>query len=145
VGTVTGVGERVGLIGPCDPSGAEQDATSLSLLVPAIAEWSSSRRSEKSLMRQDLYVFDYDAGPADERPTGSGQTNFDQASLATMTMTTVPAPWNVSEHSSIDMSSRATDRVQARRRHTMQVRAGLGAMIALGMSALGTALAIALR
>jgi hypothetical protein len=64
-------------------------------------------------MGRDLYVFGFDAEPADERPTGFGQTNFGQSGLAALS--TVAAPWTASEHSTFDEPSRAIERVRARK------------------------------
>ena len=58
-------------------------------------------------MRRDIYVFGYEAEPADERPTEFGQTNFDRASPSTLS--TVPAPWAMSEHSTFEMPSRPAE------------------------------------
>ena len=58
-------------------------------------------------MGRGHYVFDYDAEPADERPTGFGQTNFGQSGLAALS--TIAAPWTASEHSTFDQPSHAIE------------------------------------
>jgi hypothetical protein len=78
------------------------------------------------------YVFDYEAEPADERPTGYGETNFDHWGPAKSS--TAPAPWSMSEHSTFEAPSRSIDRVQ-QRRHRQQLKVRLTALLAL----LGTA------
>jgi len=84
-------------------------------------------------MRRDHYVFGYEAEPADERPTGFGQTNFGRSDL--VPMMTQPSAWTVSQHSTFDAPSRAIDRVQARRRRR-RLRAGLFAFAVLAAVAI---------
>lgn len=76
--------------------------------------------SKNGDMHRKPYVFGYEAEPADERPTGFGQTEFDLASAAT-----APAPWQLSEHSTFDEPSRALERVAAVRRE-QALRSKLG-------------------
>jgi hypothetical protein len=87
-------------------------------------------------MHRKPYVFGYDAEPADERPTGFGQTEF---SLATAS--TAPAPWQVGEHSTFDEPSRAFERVLAMRRERER-RFKLG-VIAVALICTTTAAAVA--
>ena len=94
-------------------------------------------------MRRDHYVFGYDAEPADERPTGFGQTNFGQSGL--ITLTTMPAHWTASEHSTFDEPSRAIDRVLARKRQRSLVNAGIAAMVLLAGAAVATLVTLAIR
>jgi hypothetical protein len=94
-------------------------------------------------MRRDHYVFGYEAEPADERPTGFGQTNFGQSGL--VTLTTMPAPWTVSEHSTFDEPSRVIDKVLARRRQRNLVNAGIAAIVLLAGAAVAMLVALALR
>ncbi|HSW24235.1 MAG TPA: hypothetical protein VLJ62_15845 [Burkholderiaceae bacterium] len=94
-------------------------------------------------MRRDHYVFGYDAEPADERPTGFGQTNFGQSGL--VTLTTMPAPWTASEHSTFDEPSRSIDRVLARKRQRSLVNAGIAAMVLLAGAAVATLVTLAIR
>jgi hypothetical protein len=89
-------------------------------------------------MHRKPYVFGYDAEPADERPTGFGQTAFDLASAPT-----VPAPWQVTEHSTFDEPSRALERVAAIR-HERALRAKLGVAAAAVISAVAIASVAAL-
>ena len=93
-------------------------------------------------MRRD-YVFGYEAEPADERPTGFGQTNFGQSGL--VTLTTMPAPWTVSEHSTFDEPSRVIDKVLARRRQRNLVNAGIAAIVLLAGAAVATLVTMAIR
>ena len=67
----------------------------------------------------------YDAEPADERPTGFGQSEF-----ALSVATTAPAPWQLSEHSTFDAPRRAFERVETIR-NERAVRARRGIWIAL--------------
>jgi len=61
-------------------------------------------------MGRSHYVYGYEAEPANERPTGFGQTNFGQSGLAALS--TVAAPWTASEHSTFDQPSHSIDRVE---------------------------------
>ena len=85
---------------------------------------------DRAMARRD-YVFDYEAEPADERPTGYGDTTFGQTTgfghttnlgrtnfdaWGLTAAATAPAPWAVSEHSTFEEPSRAIDRVRQRRR-----------------------------
>jgi hypothetical protein len=92
------------------------------------------------MARRD-YVFGYDAEPADERPTGYGETDFDRSSL--VTMSTAPAPWAMSEHSTFEMPSRATDRVRALRRR--QLKRQIVALALLAAAAAASAAMLILR
>jgi len=94
-------------------------------------------------MRRDHYVFGYEAEPADERPTGFGQTNFGQSGL--VTLTTMPAPWTVSEHSTFDEPSRSIDKVLTRRRQRSLVNAVIAAMVLLAGAAVATLVTLAMR
>ena len=76
-------------------------------------------------MQRKEYVFGFDAEPADERPTGFGQSEF-----ALAIAPTAPAPWMVSEHSTFDEPSHAFERVADVRRERAR-RARLGIWIAL--------------
>jgi hypothetical protein len=91
-------------------------------------------RGEDGAMARRDYVFDYEAEPADERPTGYGDTHFGQTQFGHsqfshtdlgrtssdpwgLTSTAAaPAPWAMSAHSTFEEPSRAIDRVQQRRR-----------------------------
>ena len=93
-------------------------------------------------MGRSHYVFDYDAEPADERPTGFGQTNFGQSGLAALS--TVAAPWTASEHSTFDQPSHAIERAQAvreRRRRPYVV----AAIVLLAVSIIASAATLAMR
>lgn len=94
-------------------------------------------------MHRGHYVFDYDAEPADERPTGFGQTNFGQSGL--VALTTVPAPWTVSEHSTFDMPSRAIGRVHARRRRRSLVSVVIAAVVLVAAAAVAGVVTFAIR
>jgi len=87
-------------------------------------------------MARSHYVFGYEAEPADERPTDYGTTNFGQSGL--VALSTAPAPWTVSQHSTFDEPSRVFERVQAhRQRKRLQLRlvAWLAALAAVGAGA----------
>ncbi|MFI4929321.1 MAG: hypothetical protein ACHP83_03730 [Burkholderiales bacterium] len=93
-------------------------------------------------MGRSHYVFDYDAEPADERPTGFGQTNFGQSGLAALS--TVAAPWTASEHSTFDQPSHAIERAHAvreRRRRPYVV----AAIVLLAVSIIASAVTLAMR
>ncbi len=93
-------------------------------------------------MGRGHYVFDYDAEPADERPTGFGQTNFGQSGLAALS--TVAAPWTASEHSTFDQPSHAIERAQVvreRRRRPYVV----AAIVLLAVSIIASAVTLAMR
>ena len=94
-------------------------------------------------MRRDHYVFGYDAEPADERPTGFGQTNFGQSGL--ITLTTMPAHWTVSQHSTFDEPSHVIDKVRARRRRRTLANAGIAAIVLLAGAAVATLVTLAIR
>lgn len=89
-------------------------------------------------MHRKPYVFGYEDEPADERPTGFGETSFGHSGLAAVS--TVAAAWTASQHSTFDEPSRAFERVQAihvdvQRRHLgLTIMAGL-ALIALAVTA----------
>jgi hypothetical protein len=113
---------------------------------------------DRAMARRD-YVFGYEAEPADERPTGYGdtafgqttgfghtshigRTNFDTGGLASSA--TAPAPWSVSEHSTFEEPSRAIDRVQQQRRwRRLKVR--LAALFVLFGAAAAAALVLVPR
>ncbi|HEY6514214.1 MAG TPA: hypothetical protein VI032_19715 [Burkholderiaceae bacterium] len=94
-------------------------------------------------MQRGHYVYGYEAEPADERPTGFGQTNFGQSGL--VTLTTMPSPWTVSEHSTFDEPSRVIERVHALRRRRNLFTAGIAAVALLAAAAVATVLTLALR
>jgi hypothetical protein len=106
-----------------------------------------------AMARRD-YVFDYEAEPADERPTGYGDTAFGHSTnfghttslgrtnadpWGVMSGPTAPAPWAVSEHSTFEEPSRAIERVQARR-----LRRRLKVQLAVLFTLLGAIAAAAL-
>jgi hypothetical protein len=93
-------------------------------------------------MQPRLYVYDYHNEPADERPTGFGETNFGQSGLAALSTS---APWTMSQHSTFDEPSRAAHRVRAWRQHGTRRRAGLIGVVLLALAVLGTAFALALH
>jgi hypothetical protein len=108
---------------------------------------------DRAMARRD-YVFDYEAEPADERPTGYGDTafghstNFGHTSNLGRTNAdpwgatfgaTAPAPWAASEHSTFEQPSHAIERVHARRQ-----RRRLKAQLAVLFTLLGTFAAAAL-
>ena len=93
-------------------------------------------------MRPRLYVYGYDAEPADERPTGLGETNFGHSGIAALSTT---AAWTVSQHSTFDEPSRAIDRVQAYRKHGAHRRAGLIGVALLAVAIVAAAAALALH
>ena len=83
-------------------------------------------------MHRKPYVFGYDAEPADERPTGFGQTQFDLASAST-----APAPWQVSEYSTFDEPSRAQERIEEiTRERAMRARLGMATVAVIGAVAI---------
>jgi hypothetical protein len=91
-------------------------------------------------MARGLYVFGYDAEPSDERPTDYGVTNFGQSGLS---LSTAPAPWNMSEHSTFDAPSKVIDTVQARRhgrRTRRRIVALLCMLVAVGVGAVAVAM-----
>jgi len=93
-------------------------------------------------MRPRLYVFDYDNEPADERPTGFGETAFEHSGIAAVSTI---AAWTMSQHSTFDEPSRAAHRVQAYRRHGTHRRAGLIGVALLAVAIVAAALALALH
>jgi hypothetical protein len=93
-------------------------------------------------MPRDHYVFGYEAEPADERPTGFGQTNFGQSGLAGLS--TVAAPWTASEHSTFDEPSRAIDRVHRLRQQRRQPYV-VAALALLAVAIVACAVALAMR
>jgi len=94
-------------------------------------------------MQRGHYVFGYEAEPADERPTGFGQTSFGQS--GPVTLTTMPAPWTVSAHSTFDTPSRSVDRVHALRRRRNLVTAGIAAIVLFAAAAVAAVVALAIR
>jgi L-alanine-DL-glutamate epimerase-like enolase superfamily enzyme len=93
-------------------------------------------------MRPRLYVYDYDNEPADERPTGFGETHFGHSGVAALSTT---AAWNVSQHSTFDEPSRSAQRVQAYRKHGLHRHAGLIGVVLLALAVVSAALALALN
>ena len=93
-------------------------------------------------MRPQLYVYDYDNEPADERPTGFGETNFGHSGIAALSTT---AAWTMSQHSTFDEPSRAAQRVQAYRRHGLHRSAGLIGVVLLALAVVAAATALALH
>lgn len=101
------------------------------------------RRSAKILtMRPRPYVYRYDNEPADERPTGFGETNFGHSGVAALSTT---AAWNMSQHSTFDEPSRTAHRVQAYRKHGKHRRAGLIGVMLLALAVLMASFALALH
>jgi hypothetical protein len=88
------------------------------------------------------YVFDYEAEPADERPTGFGQTNFGQSGLAALS--TVAAPWTASEHSTFDQPSHSIDRVETLRERRKRPFV-LAAIVLLTAAIIASAVTLAMR
>jgi hypothetical protein len=81
-------------------------------------------------MPRDRQIFDhYDI--SDERPTGNVSTSF--GSFAGSEVTTAPAAWRVSEHSTFNVPSRSIDTAPARRRHE-QLKTGLFALAFLAVT-----------
>jgi hypothetical protein len=94
-------------------------------------------------MRSRLYVYDYDNEPADERPTGFGETtNFGHSGVAALSTT---AAWSMSQHSTFDEPSRSAHRVQAYRKHSAHRRAGLIGVVLLALGVIGAAIVLALH
>ena len=93
-------------------------------------------------MRDKLYVYDYHNEPADERPTGFGEsTNFGHSGLAALS--TTAGAWTMSQHSTFDEPSRSAHRVQARRQRGMHRHAGLIGVVLLAVAVVAAALALA--
>jgi hypothetical protein len=93
-------------------------------------------------MRHKLYVYDYDNEPADERPTGFGETTqFGPSGLATLS--TTAGAWTMSQHSTFDEPSRSAHRVQAWRKHGVRRHAGLVGVVLLVAAVVAAALALA--
>ncbi|MBE7416707.1 MAG: hypothetical protein HS128_02980 [Ideonella sp.] len=92
-------------------------------------------------MARGHYVFDFDAEPSDERPTDYGTTNFGHADLALLS---AQAPrWTVSQHSTFEEPSHASDRVRERR-EDKQLKARLTTLaLLLATSAAGAAVYVA--
>jgi hypothetical protein len=83
-------------------------------------------------MHRKPYVFGYDAEPADERPTGFGDTQFELASAST-----APAPWEASAYSTFDEPSRALERIEEiRRERELRARLAVVAAAVLGTAAI---------
>ena len=92
-------------------------------------------------MQRKPYVFGYGAEPADERPTGFGQTDFDSASA-----TTAPAPWMLSEHSILDEPSRAFERVSAvQRKRALHAKWRFATAALIGVAAIASMAALMVR
>jgi len=64
-------------------------------------------------MPRSEYVFDFEAEPADERPTDYRTTSFGSSGMASLY--SAPAPWSMSQHSTFDVPSHSIDRVRERR------------------------------
>jgi hypothetical protein len=92
-------------------------------------------------MRNRPYVYDYHNEPADERPTGFGETNFGHSGIAALSTT---AAWTVSQHSTFDEPSRSAHRVQAYRQHGAHRHAGLIGVVLLALAVVASAVALAL-
>ena len=83
-------------------------------------------------MHRKPYAFEYDAEPADERPTGFGQSQFDVASVLT-----APAPWQASEYSTFDEPSRALERIEEiQRERAMRARLAMVTAAVIGAAAI---------
>lgn len=93
-------------------------------------------------MQPRPYVYDYDNEPADERPTGFGETNFGHSGIAALSTT---AAWTMSQHSTFDEPSRTAHRVQAYRKYGAHRRAGLIGVVVLALAVVASALALALH
>ena len=93
-------------------------------------------------MGRNDYVFGYEAEPADERPTGFGQTNFGQSGLAALS--TVAAPWTASEHSTFDAPSRSIDRVHAARERARRPYV-IAAVVLLTIAIIASAATLVIR
>jgi hypothetical protein len=104
-------------------------------------------------MPRPIYVYGYENEPADERPTDFGQTNFGHTNfgttnfgttnfdLSSMALSTQPAPWIVSEHSTFDAPSRAFERVQALQQRSRRLRWGLTALALVLLAGIAAAVA----
>jgi hypothetical protein len=83
-------------------------------------------------MHRKPYVFGYDAEPAEECPTGFGQSQFDVASALT-----APASWQASEYSTFDEPSRAQERIEAiHRERAMRARLAMVVAAVIGAAAI---------
>jgi len=103
-------------------------------------------------MPRPLYVYGYENEPADERPTDFGQTNFGQTNfgttnfdLSSMALSTQPAPWIVSEHSTFDAPSRSFERVLALQRRSRRLRWGITALALLVAAVIAAAVAYTMQ
>jgi hypothetical protein len=92
-------------------------------------------------MRHKLYVYDYDAEPADERPTAFGETNFGHSGVAALSTTS--GAWSMSQQSTFDEPSHSARRVQAYRTHGARRHAGLIGVVLLAVAVVSAALALA--
>lgn len=92
-------------------------------------------------MRHKLYVYDYDNEPADERPTGFGDTSFGYSGVATLSTTS--GAWFMSQSSTFDEPSHSTQRVQAWRQRHARRHAGLIGVLLLTAAVLAAALWLA--
>ena len=93
-------------------------------------------------MRDKLYVYGYDNEPADERPTGFGETtNFGHSGLAALS--TTASAWTMSQHSTFDEPGRSAHRVQAWRQRGARRHAGLIGVVLLALAVVAAALALA--
>ena len=103
--------------------------------------------AQNRAMQRGHYVYGYEAEPADERPTGFGQTNFGPTNWQSglVTLTTMPSPWTVSEHSTFDEPSRAIDRVVARRRRRSLMTAGIAVIVLVAAAAVASLVTLAIR
>ena len=92
-------------------------------------------------MHRKPYVFGYGAEPADERPTGFGQTDFDLASA-----TTAPAQWMLNEHSTFDEPSRAFERVSAsQRKRALQAKLRFATAALISVAAIASVAALVVK
>jgi len=103
--------------------------------------------AQNQAMQRGHYVYGYDAEPVDERPTGFGQTNFGPTNWQSglVTLTTMPAPWTTSEHSTFDEPSRAIGRVVARRRRRSALTAAIAVVVLVAAAAAASVVTLVLR
>src|SRR4029077_20562373 len=82
------------------------------------------------------------AKPADERPTGFGQTNFGQSGLAALS--TVASPWTASEHSTFDQPSHSINRVETLRERRRRPFV-LAAIVLLALAIIASVVTLVMR
>jgi hypothetical protein len=104
-------------------------------------------------MPRPIYVYGYENEPADERPTDFGQTSFGNTQfgttnfgttnfdLSSAALSTQPAPWTVSAHSTFDAPSRSFERVQALQQRSRRLRWGIAALVLLVAAVIASAVA----